>query len=327
MTGWLKLWRFLFTKPIWKNSSPEQKTVLITLMGMVNYQSNQWEWEGEKLDLVPGQVVTSISKIQEIAGKGISPQNVRSSIEKFESLEFLTNESRKTGRLITIINWEIYQGEDPDVNKVISKWLGKLTDEPTKQNETTIPANSDIYGENIIRPNCNLTKDLTNKPTDKPTKQLTKQTISQTRNQSRAADGQMKSPTKELTKQVTKKPTDYPTPIKETKEEEKELYKNKAAKEALENVCKEITKKLSKKLFNPYQFANANKTSHPGAVLHTLNRILKEGEKLKDPWGYAINILTVEHQNYNERGEIEKAERYKKELVDFAREIKRKSKT
>ena len=127
MTGWIKLWRYLFTKPIWINSTPEQKTILITLMGMVNYESNQWEWEGRKFDLVPGQVITSIAKIQQRAGKGISQQNVRSSIARFGKLEFLTNESTNAGRLITINNWDIYQGDDPNINKVINKWTTSRT--------------------------------------------------------------------------------------------------------------------------------------------------------------------------------------------------------
>lgn len=114
-------------------------------------------------------------------------------------------------------------------------------------------------------------------------------------------------------------------PIKKQKEKKKE-NNNKAA-EAIEKVSKEISKKLSKALFNPYKFANANKKVHPGAMLHTLNRILKEGEKLKEPWAYAVKILAVEHQNYNERDTMQQAEKYKKELSLFAKELERKSKT
>ncbi|TET66711.1 MAG: DUF1376 domain-containing protein [Candidatus Aminicenantes bacterium] len=98
-------------------------------------------------------------------------------------------------------------------------------------------------------------------------------------------------------------------------------------KEHLDKVCDEISKKLPKALFNPYQFVNANKKVHPGAILHTLNRILREGQTLKEPWGYAVKILSIEHQNYNERDAMEQAEKYKKELADFAREMERKSKT
>lgn len=116
--GWLKLHRELFEKAIWKASTPEQKVILITILGMVNYKCNSWEWQGEKFDLKPGQVITSLESIQKEAGKGISIQNIRTSIKKFENYGFLTNKSTKTGRLITVVNWELYQSNDEELTKI-----------------------------------------------------------------------------------------------------------------------------------------------------------------------------------------------------------------
>jgi len=109
--GYLKLHRELASKPIWENSTPEQKVVLITLMLMANFKEKQWEWKGEKFKAEPGQFVTSLEKIAMECGKGISVQNVRSALVRFEKLEFLTNKSTKTGRLITIANWGVYQSD------------------------------------------------------------------------------------------------------------------------------------------------------------------------------------------------------------------------
>jgi uncharacterized phage protein (TIGR02220 family) len=107
--GFLKLHRCLMKKPIWLNSTPEQKTILITVLMMVNFSETSWEWKGEKFTTQPGQTITSIDSIMKYAGKGITIQNVRSSLLRFEKLGFLTNESTKTGRLITIVNWRVYQ--------------------------------------------------------------------------------------------------------------------------------------------------------------------------------------------------------------------------
>lgn len=107
--GYFKLWRELFQKPIWQSSTPEQKTILITLLSMANYKEKEWEWKGKKYCAKPGQFVTSLENIAKAAGKGISIRNVRTALERFEKLEFLTNESTKTGRLVTIANWELYQ--------------------------------------------------------------------------------------------------------------------------------------------------------------------------------------------------------------------------
>lgn len=107
--GYLRLYRELASKPIWENSTPEQKVVLITLLMMANFKEKQWEWKGEKFNVKQGQFVTSLEMIAKQCGKGISIQNVRTALVRFEKLNFLTNESTKTGRLITIANWDVYQ--------------------------------------------------------------------------------------------------------------------------------------------------------------------------------------------------------------------------
>ena len=87
--NWLKLHRDLMDKPIWKSSTPEQKTILITLLMMANYYENEWEWKGLPFKAKPGQFVTSLQSIARNAGKGISIQNVRTALKRFEKYEFL----------------------------------------------------------------------------------------------------------------------------------------------------------------------------------------------------------------------------------------------
>jgi len=115
--GWFKIYRELFDKAIWRLSTPEQKVVLITLIGMANHQGKEWEWQGKQFKAEPGQFVTSLDSICEKCGKGISIQNIRSALTKFKKYNFLTEESTKTGRLITIVNWGLYQGVEEDINK------------------------------------------------------------------------------------------------------------------------------------------------------------------------------------------------------------------
>lgn len=121
MEGWLKLYRTLLYDPVWLTSTPEQKTILITILCMVNYQAKQWEWQGQKFEVQPGQFITSIESIKANAGKNISIQNVRSALKRFEKLNFLTNESTKTGRLITVANWGKYQSEETNPTKKATK--------------------------------------------------------------------------------------------------------------------------------------------------------------------------------------------------------------
>jgi len=110
MQGWIKLHRCLMHKPIWQESTPEQKVILTTLLMMANHQGREWEWKGERFQADPGQLVTSLESIADKCGKGITLQNVRTAVKRFEKYEFLTNESTNRNRLITIVNWGSYQG-------------------------------------------------------------------------------------------------------------------------------------------------------------------------------------------------------------------------
>lgn len=133
MAGWFKLHRDLLDKPIWVESSPEQRSILITLLMMVNYESNRWEWQGEQYECKPGQVITSLQKIAEKSGRGVSIQNVRTALKRFEKLNFLTNESTNKNRLITVVNWRIYQGGEDETNKQVNTQLTSNQQAANKQ--------------------------------------------------------------------------------------------------------------------------------------------------------------------------------------------------
>lgn len=126
MQGWIKLHRELINKPIWLKSSPEQKAILITLLLMANHQEQEWEWQGIKFKVQPGQFVTSLEHIANQSGKGVTFQNVRTSLKKFENkYQFLTSEATKTGTLITICNWGDYQDREEETNKDANNELTK----------------------------------------------------------------------------------------------------------------------------------------------------------------------------------------------------------
>jgi hypothetical protein len=143
--GYIGLFRELLIKPIWHNSTPEQKVILITLLLMANHQEKEWEWGGSKFKARPGQFVTSLESIQKNAGKGISQQNVRTALKRFKNLEFLTDESTKTGRLVTIVNWELYQVKKLRANKATNI---ELTDASQTPNKDLTPNKNDKNDKN-----------------------------------------------------------------------------------------------------------------------------------------------------------------------------------
>jgi DNA replication protein DnaD len=108
-TGWIKLYRCLLDDPIWQCSTNEQKVILITLLLMANHAEKKWQWNGMPYHCQPGQMITSLNSIQQKCGKHISHRNIRTALKRFETFGFLTNQSTKHNRLITICNWDIYQ--------------------------------------------------------------------------------------------------------------------------------------------------------------------------------------------------------------------------
>ena len=116
---------------------------------MVNHHEAEWEWEGGKFKVFPGQTVTSIEKIAAKAGKGISTQNVRSALKRFEKFEFLTNKSTKTGRLITVLNWGLYQDTEKKPNKVPNKEVTKTQQRGNKEVTTNNNDNNDKKDKRI----------------------------------------------------------------------------------------------------------------------------------------------------------------------------------
>lgn len=115
MDGWIKLHRCLINKPIWAASKPEQKAVLITILCLANHEAKEWIWQGQKFVVREGQFITSLDSLAKKSG--VSKKSVRTALVNFEKLEFLANESAKTGRLITVINWGLYQSKDEESAK------------------------------------------------------------------------------------------------------------------------------------------------------------------------------------------------------------------
>ena len=144
--GWIALHRKLLDKAIWTESTPEQKVILITLLLMANHAEKEWEWQGQKYVAKPGQFVTSLSKIAEVCGEGISFQNVRTALKRFEKYGFLTNESTNKNRLITINNWAFYQDNPNQPNKQPNK---QLTSNQQATNKQLTTNNNDKQINNV----------------------------------------------------------------------------------------------------------------------------------------------------------------------------------
>lgn len=120
MEGWIKLHRILREKPLWTASNCFQRTLLITLLLMANHKGVEWEWRGERYRVGPGQFITSISSLKKELGNEASDKKIRNGLARLKKYGFLTWESTHRNRMITIVNWGLYQS--------VSDWKGKAGD-------------------------------------------------------------------------------------------------------------------------------------------------------------------------------------------------------
>lgn len=150
MEGWIKLHRKLQEKALWQCTTPEQKVILITILLNINSDEKEWEWQGKQFICEPGQMVTSLASLAEKCGKGITVQNVRTALEKFEKYGFLTNQSTKTGRLITVVNWAFYQDSSCEVTKQPTKHQQSSNKEVTTNKNNKNNKNNNIYNAHFV---------------------------------------------------------------------------------------------------------------------------------------------------------------------------------
>ncbi|RXM57312.1 hypothetical protein [Clostridium tetani] len=147
--GWISLYRSLLDKPIWQCSTPEQKTIFITILLLANHKEREWEWQGKPYKCKPGQFITSIPSLVERCGKGITTQKVRTALNKFKKYGFLTDESTNNGRLITIVNWELYQGIKNETNIQVNR---QATGNQQADNRQVTP-NNNVNNDNNVNKN------------------------------------------------------------------------------------------------------------------------------------------------------------------------------
>ena len=97
---------------------------------------------GREFICQPGQFITSLPNIVKACGNGLTVQNVRTALKKFENMNFLTDQSTKTGRLITIVNWQVYQGKREVDNRQPNSQLTDGQQTPNRQPNSQLTSNN-----------------------------------------------------------------------------------------------------------------------------------------------------------------------------------------
>jgi len=143
--GYIKAWRKILTSPMYKSLNASQRDILWACLLSANHEVASWEWQGEMFECKPGQFVTSLDSLKALCARDTSIRNIRTALVKLEKCQFLANKSTKTGRLISIINWESYQQDKKQPDKQIDK---ALTKDRQSADKTLTPNKNDKNDKN-----------------------------------------------------------------------------------------------------------------------------------------------------------------------------------
>ena len=102
--GYIKIYRSILTWE-WYNDSNTSRLFWHLLL-TVNYEDKKWQGK----TILRGQRITSVSKL--VAETGLSTKNIRTSLDKLKKTGEVAIETANRYSLITIANYDKYQGSD-----------------------------------------------------------------------------------------------------------------------------------------------------------------------------------------------------------------------
>lgn len=115
-TGWIKIYRSLADKG-WANR-PDYVALWTHLLIMANYRVKEYFWNGRTIYLQPGQFITGRNSLSEKTG--IHRSKIERILDLFESEHQIEQRKTSTSRLISILNWDIYQGSEQPFEQPVS---------------------------------------------------------------------------------------------------------------------------------------------------------------------------------------------------------------
>lgn len=113
----MKLHRSTLENPVVCKDA-EHIAVWMYLLMKATHKEKDMMFGGKKITLNPGQLITGRKKIAE-AFK-INESKVQRILKSFENEQQIEQQTSNANRLITIINWDIYQGNEQSIEQPVN---------------------------------------------------------------------------------------------------------------------------------------------------------------------------------------------------------------
>lgn len=145
--GWIRIHRKILQSEMYKYLSSKQRDVMWQCLLLANHRPKEWIFEGELYRCEPGEFVTSLKNLKDYCAKDVSIQNIRTALLILEKWQFLTYRSTKKCRVVTLVNWAIYQP---------CQQSDQQSDQQTANKQLT--TNKNIKNDNNIKNNIYMSK-------------------------------------------------------------------------------------------------------------------------------------------------------------------------
>ena len=120
--GWIKLHRQLQECPIWYGERFSKGQAWVDLLLLANHRDKKIIFNGEMITIQRGQYLTSTVKLAE--KWGWNRKTVSSYLNMLQKENMITKVSDNTRTLVTIENYEKYQGSKPKVGNQMGNQMG-----------------------------------------------------------------------------------------------------------------------------------------------------------------------------------------------------------
>ncbi len=140
MEGWLSVYRQLLDNPIVCKDS-DYLAVWMYLLLNATHKNMKTVFEGKKITLKPGQLITGRKAIHE-KFENISESKIQRILKKFEIEQQIEQRTTTKNRLITIKNWNKYQ--------VSEQQNEQLANNKRTTNEQQVNTNNNVNNDNNI---------------------------------------------------------------------------------------------------------------------------------------------------------------------------------
>lgn len=151
MNGWIKLYRKIMENPI-VTKDADHLAIWIYLLLNATHDEYPALFRGQKISLQPGQLLTGRKAISERLA--ISESKVQRVLDAFKSEHQIEQQTSNKNRLISILNWDFYQGCEQQ-------------NEPQMNNKRTA-SEQQLNTNKNVKNNKNVKEDINNRP-NRPT--------------------------------------------------------------------------------------------------------------------------------------------------------------